>query len=75
MKWKAWTEEHDDDDDDDANTRVVRHGGLVRVTLLLEGHVPQLQDGRHHLQQTWGDQQSWNPTVSGPGGKFYSGQF
>lgn len=34
-------------------TGVIRHGGLVRVTLLLEGHVPQLQHGRHHLQHTW----------------------
>lgn len=33
-------------------TSVVRHGGLVRVTLLLEGHVSQLQHSRHHLQQT-----------------------
>lgn len=34
-------------------TSVVRHGGLVRVTLLLETHVPQLQHGGHQLQQTW----------------------
>lgn len=51
----------DDDDDDDDNddegvlclcTSVVRHRGLIRVTLFLEGHVPQLQHSRHHLQQT-----------------------
>lgn len=34
-------------------TGVVGHGRLVRVALLLEGHVPQLKHGRHHLQETW----------------------
>ena len=31
-------------------TGVVGHGGLVGVALLLEAHVPQLEDGGHHLQ-------------------------
>lgn len=34
------------------STCVVGHGRLVRVALLLEGHVPQLKHGRHHLQET-----------------------
>lgn len=34
------------------STGVVGHGRLVRVALLLEGHVPQLKHGRHHLQET-----------------------
>lgn len=38
------------------STCVVGHGRLVRVALLLEGHVPQLKHGRHHLQETcWTD--------------------
>lgn len=32
-------------------TGVVGHGGLVRVALLLEAHVPELQHRGHHLQQ------------------------
>lgn len=39
--------------DDSVITCVVWHRGLVRVTLLLKGHVPQLQHSWHHLQQTW----------------------
>lgn len=34
-----------------AYTGVIGQGGLVRVALLFESHVPQLQHGRHHLQQ------------------------
>lgn len=33
-------------------TCIIRHGGLIRVTLLLEGHVTQLKHRRHDLQQT-----------------------
>lgn len=55
MKWHAAEGTHRGQDDDgvcvNAYTGVIGQGGLVRVALLFESHVPQLQHGRHQLQQ------------------------